>query len=511
MRGAVVMLVTLLALASSAAAGPHYAPLCADRSCPGRALADDTGAVIRTATPSGLGAADIQAMFDIDATRGSGTTVTVVDAYGYTELESDLAIYRAQYGLPACTVASGCLTILNNFGSSSPLDPDSDQGWITETALDVDMVSAACPLCNITVVQASSNGIGLFYAQQIAAKLDVDAISDSWSADETDDVLALDGSFDLAGVGVFAATGDDGYNGASPQYPSTSSYVIAVGGVQAGSAGPVAWPDAGSSCSQNIAKPGYEPATTTCPARAAADISALAQDVASYVALQGGWAQLSGTSAATPIATAVFAGAGHPDAGGAFVYQHIDAFTDITSGSNGSCGTAMCDAGAGWDGPTGIGIPDQQKLAAIGGVAGSGPAIAISYPTATDALQPGFGIQVAPDATAVWVDVRIDGARLGRLNAAPWTIQSNPNMATGAHTITAIAYDIDHNSQMAMVAIELDGSGSDAKSGGGGCSASGAGGGSGAAGALALALVGLARGSRRARAARGPRAAARAR
>jgi hypothetical protein len=34
---------------------------------------------------------------------------------------------------------------------------------------------------------------------------------------------------------------------------------------------------------------------------------------------------------------------------------------DITSGSNGSCGTVLCNAGPGWDGPTGLGTPDGVK------------------------------------------------------------------------------------------------------------------------------------------------------
>ena len=31
---------------------------------------------------------------------------------------------------------------------------------------------------------------------------------------------------------------------------------------------------------------------------------------------------------------------------------------DIQSGSNGSCGTYLCNAGVGYDGPTGLGTPN---------------------------------------------------------------------------------------------------------------------------------------------------------
>src|SRR5580698_8772798 len=115
-------------------------------------------------------------MFDVDPTLGAGKTVAVVDAFGYQELEADLAVYRTQYGLPACTVASGCLTILNSEGQTSPLAADTDSMWIEETGLDVDMVSAACPLCKIVVVQAAGEGLdGLQIGQLVAAKLNVDA------------------------------------------------------------------------------------------------------------------------------------------------------------------------------------------------------------------------------------------------------------------------------------------------------------------------------------------------
>jgi hypothetical protein len=35
-------------------------------------------------------------------------------------------------------------------------------------------------------------------------------------------------------------------------------------------------------------------------------------------------------------------------------------------GSNGSCGAPLCDAGIGWDGPTGVGTPNGALLAKVG-------------------------------------------------------------------------------------------------------------------------------------------------
>ena len=40
-----------------------------------------------------------------------------------------------------------------------------------------------------------------------------------------------------------------------------------------------------------------------------------------------------------------------------FPYQATSGLRDITIGSNGSCGTYLCTAEVGYDGPTGLGVP----------------------------------------------------------------------------------------------------------------------------------------------------------
>ena len=39
-------------------------------------------------------------------------------------------------------------------------------------------------------------------------------------------------------------------------------------------------------------------------------------------------------------------------------YANTGALFDVTSGSNGNCGTYLCTAAAGYDGPTGLGTPN---------------------------------------------------------------------------------------------------------------------------------------------------------
>ena len=78
------------------------------------------------------------------ASAGSGQRVYIVDAYDDPNAEADLAAYRTQYGLPACTTANGCFQKLNQNGATSPLPP-ADTGWAGEISLDLDMVSADLP------------------------------------------------------------------------------------------------------------------------------------------------------------------------------------------------------------------------------------------------------------------------------------------------------------------------------------------------------------------------------
>ena len=449
----------LLLLGSAlASASPNtVVPRCPDHSCKSFVLADENGSPLSFAAPIGFGAPDIQAQYHIDPSLGAGITVAVVDAYGYTEIESDLAVYRAQYGMPACTIASGCLTVYNENGDTTPLAADSDQGWIGETALDVQMVSAACPLCKIVVVQASSPGIGLEGGQNVVRAKDVDTISNSWGGGESAQTPISEGDYNNPGIGTFASTGDNGFAG-GPNYPATSAYVVAVGGVRFDGTTTTAWSGAGSACSTAIQKQSWAPNDAPCLMRASADIAAIADPqtgVATYIGKQGGWQEVGGTSAATPISAALFAAAGHPDARPKFIYDHRTAFTDVVGGSTGACGGPLCNGTIGWDGPTGVGLPDQTKLLAIGNMAGAGPAVSIAYPPDKGTVQAGFSIQVAPDPTAQWVDIQVDGVRLARLGDDPWTVSTPTALGNGPHTITAIAYDADHNSQTATSAVTL--------------------------------------------------------
>jgi subtilase family serine protease len=358
------------------------APVCngGQQRCVSRVRVDRVSGRIRSfATPSGFGPADLVSAYKLKTSVNPNATIAVVDAFGYPNAESDLASYRSQFGLPACTIASGCLTIINQNGATSPLPPPPPAGddWTVETALDLDMASAACPRCKLLLVQAQDDqSDGLFIAQGAAANGGATVISNSWGGPEPSNVATLESSdFQPAAAtaGIFVSSGDNGFTGSSSDYPSTSVFVTAVGGTHLTRASnsrgwtESAWSGAGSSCAIAVAKPGFQSSTNTgCANRAAADVSAVADPntgVAVFNADSGGFIVVGGTSASSPFVAGVYALTGHSKAGPAFAYQTQGDFFDVTSGSNGSCGAPLCTAGVGWDGPTGVGTPNGALLA----------------------------------------------------------------------------------------------------------------------------------------------------
>jgi len=349
--------------------------------CKAHVVVDEHNRVKPAATPSGLGPADLASAYKLNASITSTATIAIVDAFNYPNAESDLAKYRAQFGLPACTKANGCLRVLNQNGATSPLPKNSPAGddWTVEAALDLDMASAACPTCKLILFEANDDqGNGLFVAQNAAAAAGAVSISNSWGGPSDGTDVSLDSQFftHTQNVNVFVATGDSGNTKTQPDYPSTSAHVIGVGGTtlrrSTGTARgwtETAWSGAGSSCSKVIAKPTFQSVvpTAACTRRAASDVAAVANPstgLAVFNAGSGGWIVVGGTSASSPFVAGVYArygisGASH---NASYAYAHTNQFFDITSGTNGTCTSALCRAAAGWDGPTGVGSPNGAAL-----------------------------------------------------------------------------------------------------------------------------------------------------
>ena len=326
-----------------------------------------------TALPDGFARAALLSAYKLPATGGAGRTVAIVDAHDDPQAESDLAVYRSTYGLPACTTANGCFKKVNEHGKTSPLPAhDADDDWNPEVSLDLDMVSAVCPACHILLVESdTTDSSSLGTAEQIATGSGAVAVSNSWGGDESTPEQAWNSAFQHPGVAVTVSSGDAGFiEGA---WPASLSTVIAVGGTSLAKSATAprgwsetAWKGAGSGCSAYIAKPAWQH-DTHCPDRTVADVSAVADPATGLaVYVEGGWGVFGGTSASSPIIAAMIALAGNPAAmtSAQNIYAHAADFFDVTSGSNADwdCGgDYLCTAGPGYDGPTGVGTPDGLR------------------------------------------------------------------------------------------------------------------------------------------------------
>lgn len=319
--------------------------------------------VTRNVTPSGYSPSQLRSAYSVTGTGSSAITVAVVDAYGYTNAEADLAVYRSQFGLPACTTANGCFRKVNQNGVQGSY-PLQNTGWAQETALDLDMVSAMCPNCKILLVQATSATFGnLATAENTAARLGAHVISNSYGGGESGSA-SYEAAYNHAGVAITVSSGDSGYG---VQFPASSPHVVAVGGTTLSLSGgrtETAWPGAGSGCSGIYAKPAWQ-TDPLCTNRMVADVSAVA-DPATGVAVYGpgsrlrsAWLVFGGTSVAAPLIAGIYGVNGGAVNYGSDPYAHPGSLNDVTAGSNGSCGgTYFCTSGAGFDGPTGLGTPN---------------------------------------------------------------------------------------------------------------------------------------------------------
>src|SRR5262249_48870193 len=95
----------------------------------------------------------LRSAYNLNVSGGSGLTVAIVDAFDDPNAQSNLNYYRSYFGLPAC--GAGCFTKVDQRGGTSY--PRADRGWAEEISLDLDMVSAVCPNCNILLVEADDN------------------------------------------------------------------------------------------------------------------------------------------------------------------------------------------------------------------------------------------------------------------------------------------------------------------------------------------------------------------
>jgi subtilase family serine protease len=421
---------------------------------------------------NGYGPSQFQAAYNLTAASaadGSGTTVAVVDAYNDPTAAADLATYRSAAGLPALT--SGQFTQYNQEGATSPLPATApaDDDWTLEESLDVDMVSAICPLCKIDLVEANNDsGTGLYVAEETAATtLGAKYISNSWGGSESSTDTTYDSEyFGVSGVVYTASAGDSAYSG-GVIYPATSPHVVGVGGTTLNtSSNSRGWTESvwetsstegtGSGCSSNEPQPSWQAAlsviTAVCSHRVDNDVAADADPntgAAVYDTTNGngGWNEVGGTSESSPMIAAVFALAGNNGNGGDnaadSIYTHTSNLYDVTSGSNGSCGgSILCTAATGYDGPTGWGTPDG--LTAFQSTSTTGNTVTVTNPgsqTGKVGTAASLQISASDSASGQTLTYSATGLPAGlSINSSTGLITGTPTTA-GSNSVTVTAKD----------------------------------------------------------------------
>jgi predicted RNA-binding protein with TRAM domain len=356
-----------IAFASPIAPTTPSNPIACPTPAPGQVqcfaeIAKSGGVTPFDTTPSGLSPATIDSVYGFSSATdgGTGQTIGIVDASNDPTAASDLAAFSAQFGLPSCTVASGCFSQVGETGGSTP--SVYDQGWSVEISLDIEWVHAVAPNAHILLVEATTPGWSDMGAAETYAVSHASYVSNSWGAPDFPGEAASDSYFVHPGTSVFVASGD---YAAVVEYPSSSPDVVAVGGTTLGFSdsgaltSETAWVAGGGGCSQyemaSSAQAGFSQyAASDCNGqRATPDLSADADPnsgASVYDSNYSGgssspWIKVGGTSLATPIVAAAAADTGQ-QVNQTAIYNGSMSFRDITSGYNGP-GTSLADTWTG--------------------------------------------------------------------------------------------------------------------------------------------------------------------
>jgi subtilase family serine protease len=344
-------------------------------------------------SPTGLSPSAVQSVYHLSGLSGTsgagaGQIIAIVDAYHDPHALSDLNTWSGHYGIATlltCTspTQSGCFQQADPQGT-----PSVNTGWVLEESLDIEWAHAEAPAAKIVLVEAASNSFAnLFGAVLYANSIGATEVSMSWGGSEFSGESAYDSYMTHAGTFYTASSGDSGHGAG---YPAASPNVIAVGGTTlngcsgtscTGFTTETAWSGSGGGASAVESIPGYQSGYTgtvfgastigllTGGYRGIPDVSFDANpssgvsiyDSTRYQG-QSGWFTVGGTSVGAPnwagILAAGAAAASTALQGHSAIYSggYITNLRDITSGSNGSCGTD-CTAGTGYDLVTGLGSP----------------------------------------------------------------------------------------------------------------------------------------------------------
>jgi subtilase family serine protease len=331
------------------------------RAASPRALVEPNGKAV-------FGASALRQAYGVNLLGSQGNTIAIVDAYHAETALTDLNTYRATWGyspLVSCSKGLPCFTQLHQNGSEAS-GATTDEGWAQETVLDLEMATAMCPNCSLTVVEANTADFADFNdAVDLASSLPkVIAISNSYGGPEVSesDYPAYESAYQK-GIAVVASSGDSGFGVESP---ASFQHVIAVGGTTLAVTdrgtyqSESAWAGAGSGCSRGSAPEWQLASLTHCSGKAVADVSAVANPATGVAVMYNGqWMIFGGTSASAPLIAGILAARhnyGQSVSAGKWIWDHRNSLHDIANGANGAC-RKFCKSVKGWDGPTGLGSP----------------------------------------------------------------------------------------------------------------------------------------------------------
>ena len=340
--------------------------------CHSVVLVDNSAKPLVANIPSGYGPTEFRTAYQLTGTAKAPTTIAIVDAYDSPTIENDLNVYSQTYGLPSCTTNNGCFTKVNQSGQQNNY-PQTNASWALEISLDVEVAHAICQNCKILLVEANSSSLyDLGIAENTAAaQPGVTVISNSYGAPEFQGETAYDSSFfNHPGITITVSSGDNGYG---VQYPAASPYVTAVGGTTLSLKSDntrnseTVWSGSGSGCSVQEPKPGWQ-IDNGCTGRTVVDVSADADPntgaaVYDSTGTNPGWMVVGGTSLSAPLVAGIYALAGNSGSnskiGASYLYSNtsVPSLYNVTTGSNGNCGSYLCTGGPIYNGPTGLGTP----------------------------------------------------------------------------------------------------------------------------------------------------------
>jgi hypothetical protein len=373
-------------------------------------------------TPTGLTPTQIRTQYGFgsltDASynnRGDGQAIAVVIPYDVLNVRASVNAFSTQFGLPLVNTTT--LPIISAQGTTSPVDPDPNHGWEAEACLDLEWAHAIAPNAQLYLITTDSDLFTDLFAgvdaavNTLVSRHGGGTVLMTWGSQngELNPSLQayLDQSFTRrAAQSVTFVTGAGDVAGTA-SYPSTSPYVVSVGGTSLVkdtlgnlTGQETAWSLGGGGTSGTYPTPGFQTGTTVngvqVARRSTPDIAFNADPnsgVALYVAtgfgdvdgdmvLDSGWLPggAGGTSAAAPAIAGLVALAnqqrftvGRDFLGIRFNDAIYDLnrvyagfyFNDITTGASGA-NTAV----AGYDLVTGNGSPKGQLLVDRLGTAG---------------------------------------------------------------------------------------------------------------------------------------------